>query len=273
MSKKNSKQKLAFPIGLIVVLLAAIGLATVVVAGVKGVDTAIDKSRHFEEYEKYFTPVVLIDPDTFDDITKAPMSQLMEISLWSLLKNDVSSDSFESNDNGLAIPKAAVEEKFIDLFGKEIKPVHGTIEGYAIDFTYDNTSETYTVPLTGVTPIYTPDVVKVTKTTDTVVVTVACLAGDAWEQGENGEMIAPTPDKYIRITLRENNENLFISAIQNTTAPEVATTQNRPDSKVEDVDLIGKAKLTETQPATEETTSEVESETENTTAQEETSAQ
>ena len=34
MAKKNAKQKLAFPIGLIVVLLAAIGLATVVVAGV-----------------------------------------------------------------------------------------------------------------------------------------------------------------------------------------------------------------------------------------------
>ena len=137
----------------------------------------------------------------------------------------------------------------------------------------DTLFETYTVPLTGVTPIYTPDVVNISKTTDTVVLTVACLSGNAWEQGENGEMIAPTPDKYIRITLRENNENLFISAIQNTTAPEVATTQSRPDGKVEDVDLIGKAKLTETEPSTEETTSEVESETENTTAQEETSAQ
>lgn len=273
MSKKNSKQKWAFPIGLIVVLLAAIGFVTVVVAGVKGIDTAIDKSRNFEEYEKFFTPVVLIDPDTFDDITKADMSQLMEISLWSLLKNDVEPDSFESNDNGLSIPKAKVEEKFIDLFGTEITPVHGTIEGYAIDFTYDNASETYTVPLTGVTPIYTPDVVKVTKTTDTVVVTVACLAGDAWEQGENGEMIAPTPDKYIRITLRENNENLFISAIQNTTAPEVATTQNKGNGEIEDVDLIGRAELTETQSTSEEAASDQESSTESTTAQEETSAQ
>ena len=273
MAKKNSKQKWAFPVGLIVTLLAAIGFATVVVAGVRGIDTAIDKSRHFEEYERIFTPVVLIDPDTFDDITKAPMSQLMEISLWSLLKNDVTSDDFESNGNGLAIPKAAVEEEFIDLFGTEITPIHGTIEGYAIDFTYDNASETYSVPLTGVTPIYTPDVIKVTKTTDTVVVTVACLAGDAWEQGENGEMIAPTPDKYIRITLRENNDNLFISAIQNTTAPEVATTQVRAETKVEDVDLIGKAKLTETQtqPTTEESTSE--EATESTTVQEEISAQ
>lgn len=274
MAGKNG-HKAAFPIGLIVVILAVVGLITVIVAGVKGVDAAIDKTKKYEEYEKFFTPVVLIDPDTFDDITKADMSQLMEISLWSLLKNDVAPDSFESNENGLSIPKSAVEEEFVELFGSEITPVHGTVEGYGIDFVYDTASESYTVPLTGVTPIYTPDVVKVTKTTDTVVVTVACLAGDAWEQSDNGEMVAPTPDKYIKITLRENNENLFISAIQNTTAPEVAITQVRPGNKVEDVDLIGKAELTEAQTtqATETTTSEAELSTENTTAQETTTAQ
>lgn len=239
MSNKNSKQKWAFPVGLIVVLLAAIGLATVVVAGVKGVGSAIDKTKGYEEYEKLLTPVVLIDPDSFDDITSADMSQLMEITIWSLLKNDVAPDSFESNDSGLAIPKSAVEKEFVNLFGTEVKPVHGTIEGYGIDFTYDNTTETYTVPLTGVTPIYTPDVVKISKTTDTVVLTVACIAGNAWEQGENGEMVAPTPDKYIRITLRENEDNLFISAIQNTTAPETATTAyNANNNKLEDVNVI-----------------------------------
>ena len=268
MSKKNSKQKWAFPIGLIVILLAAIGLATVVVAGVRGVDTAIDKSRNFEEYEKYFTPVVLIDPDTFDDITKADMSQLMEISLWSLLKNDVAPDSFESNDNGLAIPKAAVEKEFIELFGTEITPIHGTIEGYAIDFTYDNTSETYTVPLTGVTPIYTPDVVDISKTTDTVVLTVACLSGNAWEQGENGEMIAPTPDKYIRITLRENEDNLFISAIQNTTAPETATTEYNTNNKVEDVNVLDEVEKTTESTTKEPETTVAEDSTESTTTNE-----
>ena len=230
MSNKNKKQKWVFPVGLIVTLLAAIGFVTVVVAGVKGVDTAVDKTKKYEEYEKAITPVVLIDPDTFDDVTKANMSQLMEISLWSLLKNDVAPDSFPSNESGLAIPKDAVEKEFIELFGTEITPVHGTIEGYGIDFTYDTATETYTVPLTGVTPIYTPDIIDIEKTTDTVVLTVACLAGDAWEQSENGEMVAPTPDKFIRITLRENNENLFISAIQNTTAPETATTEYNGNS-------------------------------------------
>ncbi len=253
MSNKNSKQKWAFPVGLIVVLLAAIGFATVVVAGVKGVGTAIDKTKGYEEYEKILAPVVLIDPDSFDDITNADMSQLMEITIWSLLKNDVAPDSFSSNDSGLAIPKSAVEKEFVNLFGTEVKPVHSTIEGYGIDFVYDNTSETYTVPLTGVTPIYTPDVVKISKTTDTVVLTVACLAGNAWEQGENGEMVAPTPDKYIRITLRENENNLFISAIQNTTAPETATTAyNANNNKLEDVNVIDNETISESTTTTPE---------------------
>ncbi len=217
--------KMAFPIGLIVVILATIGLITVVVAGVKGINQYVDKSKNYEEYEKILTPVVLIDPDTFDDITMAEMSQLMEISLWSLLKNDATPNAFVSNENGVSIPKKAVEDKFVELFGSEVTPVHGTIEGYGLDFVYDNTSETYTVPLTGVTPIYTPDVVDVSKKSDVIVLTVACISGNAWEQGENGEMVAPSPDKYLRITLRENDGNLYISSIQNTTAPEVATTR------------------------------------------------
>ena len=71
--------------------------------------------------------------------------------------------------------------------------------------------------------------------------TVACLAGDAWEQGEDGEMIAPTPDKYIKITLREKEENLYISAIQSTTTPEVATTEKATETTTEIKELIDQA--------------------------------
>ncbi len=261
--KHKGSHKLAFPIGCIVVLLAVIGLVTVVLSAVNGIDTAIDKSKNYEEYEKILTPVVLIDPDTFDDITKADMSQLLEISIWSLLKSDINPETFESTENGLSIPKSAVEEEFKDLFGTEVTPVHATIDGYALEFVYDASSETYTVPLTGVTPIYTPKVIDKTTSSDTLVLTVACLAGDAWEQGENGDMVEPTPDKYIKITLREKDDNLYISAIQNTTTPEVATTEKPAESTTEDVaddDIVASDTTTSTTEAESENSENTEAE-------------
>ncbi len=239
--KHKSTHKLAFPIGMLVVLLAAIGFVTVIISAVGGVQNAVQKSKNYEEYEKILTPVVLIDPNTFDDITKADMNQLIEISIWSLLKSDISPDTFKSNENGLLIPKSAVEKQFVELFGTEITPAHATIDGYALEFQYDAKTETYTVPLTGVTPVYTPKVVSKTTTADSIVLTVACLAGDAWEQGENGDMIAPSPDKYIKITLREKDENLYISAIQSTTTPEIVTTEKTTETTTESKELIDQA--------------------------------
>lgn len=239
--KHKGTHKFAFPIGFVVVLLAVIGLVTVVIAAINGIDAAVQKSKNYEEYEKILTPVVLIDPDTFDDVTKADMSQLIEISIWSLLKSDIDPDTFESTENGLSIPKSAVEEEFVELFGTEITPVHATIDGYAIEFQYDAKTENYTVPLTGVTPVYTPKVIEKSTSTDSIVLTVACLAGDAWEQGEDGDMVEPSPDKYIKITLREKDENLYISALQNTTTPEVATTEKTTETTTESKELIEQA--------------------------------
>ena len=264
MKKHKGTHKAAFPVGSLIIILAAIGLVTIVVSAVKGIGTAVEKGKHYEEYNTILTPVVLIDPDTFDDITKADMTQLMEISIWSLLKSDISPDTFESNESGLVVPKTAVEEEFVELFGTEVSPVHQTIEGYGgLEFVYDTKTEAYTVPLTGITPIYTPQVVDKSTSSDTVVLTVACLAGDAWEQGENGDMVAPTPDKYLKITLREQNDNLYISAIQNTTTPEVATTEpTEPTTEEANDDIVASDTTTEAPSSTEAESSSTETEAE-----------
>ena len=260
--KHKGTHKLAFPMGLLVTILAIIGLVTVVFSAVKGIDDIIDKSQKFEEYEKMLTPVVLIAPDTFDDITKAPMNQLVEISIWSLLKSDISPDTYESTGEGLLIPKEDIEAQFVKLFGTEVTPVHGTIEGYGMDFKFDSEKGTYTVPLTGVTPLYTPDVIEKTTLPNSIVLTVACLAGDGWEQGENGEMKAPIPDKHLKITLREKDGAYYISAIQNTSTPEIATTEEKAETTTQNLDLLGQAEVV----ASESSTTVAESETESTTA-------
>lgn len=207
---------------------------------------------------------MLIDPDNFDDITKADMSELIDISIWSLLKSDITPDRYESNESGMIIPKADVENQFKKLFGTEIAPVHTTVEGYGYVFAYDENAGVYTIPLTGIVPIYTPKVIDRETSSDTVVLTVACLPGEAWEQDENGQMVEPAPDKYIKVTLRVKDGAQYISAIQATTAPEAATTAPQPPTQTENLDLIGKAEQVATDTTT--TAAPTEAPSESTTA-------
>lgn len=259
--RHKGTHKLAFPVGAIVTIFAIIGLITLISFAVNGIGEAIEKGKKYEEYEKLLTPVVLIDPDTFDDITKADMSQLIEISIWSLLKSDITPDSYESTTDGVFIPKEKVEAEFVKLFGTEVTPSHTTIEGHGMDFVYDTTKGGYTVPLTGVTPLYTPDVIEKTTLPNSIVLTVACLAGDAWEQAENGEMKAPIPDKHLKITLREKDGVYYISAIQNTSTPEVATTETTTETTTMAPDLSGQEDVVASESSTEaESQSETETE-------------
>lgn len=257
-NNRKAAHKAAFPVGLIIILLAAVGIVTIVVSSVSGINSAVQKHKNFDEYNKLLTPVVLIDPNTFDDITKADMNELIEISVWSLLKSDISPDKYENTENGIIIPKADVEAQFVKLFGTEVAPVHGTAEGYGYAFTYDSKTESYTIPLTGIVPLYTPKVVDKSSSSGTLVLTVACLPGDAWEQGGDGQMKEPQPDKYLKITLRTKDGVQYISAIQATNTPETAETEPASEPPTEDLDLIGKAEQVATDAAspTEEQSAE-----------------
>lgn len=241
--KHKGTHKAAFPIGIAVTALALIGLATVLVLIGTGIKNLAAKNKDYTEYNKLLTPVVLIDPSGFDDITKADMSELIEMSVWAILKSDISPDTYNIGEGGIIIPETDVTEQFKKLFGTEVTPVHATVEGYEYEFTYDADDKTYTIPITGIVPIYTPKVVDKEKSADQIILTVALIAGEAWQQGADGSMTQPEPDKYLRVTLRVKDGVQFISAIQATTTPETATTITPATEQTENRDLLDKADI------------------------------
>lgn len=239
--KHKGTHKAAFPVGVVITVLALVGLASVIVLISTGIKNLAAKSKDYSEYNKLLTPVVLIDPSGFDDITKADMSELIEMSVWAILKSDISPDTYTVGEGGIIIPEADVTEQFKKLFGTEVTPVHATVEGYEYEFTYDADAKTYTIPITGIVPIYTPRVIEKQESAGKVVLTVALTAGEAWQQGADGSMVEPDPDKYIRVTLRTQDGVQFISAIQATTTPETATTVSNTAGTTENRDLLDKA--------------------------------
>lgn len=228
-SKKAKKRKKrahpwAFPLGLLIAVLSIIGAVTIIIAGIGSAKKALIKVKNIDEYNKMLVPVVMNDPNMFDDLSKADMSQLIDISIWAILKSDLAPDTYSYNDSGMVIPEEDVSKQFEKLFGNKIAPIHASVTGFGYEFTYDAASKCYTIPLTGVAPVYTPDVIDVEKKSNTIILTVAYLAANGWAQSSDGKMVAPSPDKYVKITLREGDTGYYISAIQATSTPETAVT-------------------------------------------------
>lgn len=222
MSTPKQNKKWAKPLGLLVILLAIVGIIFIIITIVNSITAKAEskKKTEMQNFQKMLVPVVMNDIDDFDDITKADMSQLIEASVWAIIKGDVATDQYEVEDGLILYPATEVEAKFVSLFGAERDIEHKTVSSAGFEFTYDEEKGVYKAPITGVDPTYTPRVIDITEKSNTVILTVAYLSGSGFEQAENGDIVEPTPSKYVKVTLRQKGKGYYISAIQPTSAPE-----------------------------------------------------
>lgn len=230
---RKKRRPWAFPLGLLVIVLVIAGVIAIVGAGVNGVRDVVEKRETAmkAEYQKFIAPVVMNDPAPFDDLSQANLGQLMEAAVWSLLRNDPKPDQYPYEEGGyMVVPQADVEKEFERLFGTEVKPQHATIVGYGYEFPYDAATKTYHIPVAGLDQLYTGQAYDIEKKGSTVYLTVGYIAGSQWAQDADGNIVAPEPDKYMKITLREKGESYYISAIQATDPPETAAIKAQPSS-------------------------------------------
>ena len=254
-TKTRKKNKLAFPLGVITVILAVIGLITAISFSVDTVKNLTDKTADKKEYEQMLRPVVMFDPDPFDDLTQADVSQLLNSAVWALLMSEDGADKYpysEGENFGIVVPQADIEKYFVSLFGTEIDiaSMHSSIDMSDYDITYDAALKSYILPITGVESAYTPKIYEIEKQGSSLILSVGYIGNSAWVQVEDGEYAAPEADKYMKITLRERSGGMmYVSSIQSTDGNEViGTTKHREEQPSE-------TEPTETIPAVEETSS------------------
>lgn len=215
--KKKKRSKLNLFVGIGVLALALVGVVSLITAGVNKIGDSLQakNAEKYSAYEEFIAPVIMNDPDTFDDITLADSGQLLSIAIWSVLDSNPAPDKYEYTDDGMLLPQKEVEEKFTSLFGSEVKINHSNVDGGGIDFKYSEKKKAYAIPITGITPIYTPKVVSAKENSSNVELTVGYLSSSDWQQDSDGNMIAPEPGKYMKITLGKNSDGTyFVRAIQ-----------------------------------------------------------
>lgn len=247
MAKK--KNKLAFPVGIIAAVLAVIGLITVIRFSADTVKNLTNNAADKTEFEKMLAPVVMFDPDPFDDLTQADVSQLLNSAVWALLMSDEGADKYpysEGENFGIVVPQADIEKYFVSLFGTEIDiaSMHSSIDMSEYDISYDAALKSYILPITGIESAYTPKVYEIEKQGSSLILSVGYIGNKAWVQIADGEYAAPEPDKFMKITLRERDGGRYISSIQATDVQEVIGTTQRREDPIETTTLPVEAETT-----------------------------
>ena len=222
---ENKNQKKYFAFGIVIICLALAGLISLGSLAVESLKGISNEDKRKAEYEKFLAPVVMLDPELFDDVTNADMEDLLNASILSILADNESTpydfDFVEGETSGIAIPKEIVESKFVTLFGTDVKPEHQSVECSTCVFEYQNAANRYVIPLTGYDPAYVPDVTEIDKSGEgAVALTVGYIAYGDWELSEN-KFTQPEPVKYRKITLRINETGYYVSAVQNSDATRV----------------------------------------------------
>ena len=202
--------KWAFPLGMILIALAVVGIVSLARAATIGIREKLNNPEEIAKYEAFLADIVVHDPDPFDSVQGVPdknVPQLLDICLWSLLQSeDNTPDQFTMDDEGrMQVPKAKVEEAFQRVFGT-LPPRHATVEGVNFDFIYDPAKELYLVPVTAASLIYTPRVTDVKKTGSSIDLTVNYLLANDFKLDERGNLIEPEASKTMIITLIEKDD-------------------------------------------------------------------
>ena len=215
MEQSKKRKALNYIVGALILIFVGIGLVSTVRFLSSHVQHLSLREQQREQFRTMLRPVVMNDPATFDDVSLANPDELLSIAIWNILLQNPDPDRYDFADGQMLLPQTEVEESLQSLFGTDVSVKHTTVDGGGVTFSYAEKKRCYTIPITGITPIYSPRIDDMTVSGDRVVLTVGYLSGEDVTQNENGELVLPEPAKQMRITLRRGAENqLFISAIQ-----------------------------------------------------------
>ena len=215
MEQTRRRKALNYIVGALILLFVAIGVfATVRFFAGKAQHLSL-REQQLEQYRVMLRPVVMNDPSAFDDVTLAKSDELLSIAIWNILLQNPDPDRYDFVEGQMLLPKTEVEESCRALFGADVAIRHATVDGGGVSFGYSEKKGCYIIPITGVNPIYTPQIDDIEISGDRIVLTVGYLSGEDFTQNEKGELIAPEPAKQMRVTLRRGaDERFFISALQ-----------------------------------------------------------
>lgn len=156
-SSRPSRNPAAAPIGVVILLLALIGAVSVIIGGIRLIQTAVDDTPLKTELAAFLKPITLQNPTAFDGVEGAAQNpSCIKAAIWKVTeterirmrqKKDECRFSADEADR-LLIPEKEVNAAFAALFGEGKTPdvAFFAEDNGGLDIWYDAAARKYHVP-------------------------------------------------------------------------------------------------------------------------------
>ena len=241
---RNNRRLARQVVGSVALLLALIGLFTVLGWIVGLVRSALDDSGLRKAYRDRLYGMVMLDPVAFDDVNSVGPGVFKQAAIWGTVyqvqNSGGSLDQYERDpDTGSAmIPALEVDTYIANLLGPEYKVPEGTFSTEEFVYQYDEEKQAYLVPVTSSVAQYTPTVEKISRRDGKRIVTVGYVPTATNNATGELSLTAPTePTKYMDyVFTRGENRQWYLTALRESEMQvEVTPTPAPTDALVEEL--------------------------------------
>ena len=219
---RRRKYRSAAPLGGALLLLAAIGVITVIVLSIQLTSRMLDNTGQKDMFARLITPVVMFDPVPFETAENIMPNDLLLYSMWSALTSENRRYYTFNENQELQIPAPDLDAAARTLFGGVVRLEHRTFGDFETTYTFDAARDLYTVPVTAELYVYTPRVTEITQNGDYYELMVDYIPpGSAWTASFGGGTQEPQPDKtLIYVMARVGRDGWYIVRVQDIRAQE-----------------------------------------------------
>lgn len=206
------RRKLYMLFGVVVTILAIVGLVSTIGFAVDKVKAFADNTQQKNEFAKFVYPIVICDPAPFNQTIKLRSDTMITAALWDVILYE-DKTKYETEFDMIIVPEVDVEQHCTKLFGTGLSVEHQSVLGADIQFYYDETIKSYRVPSNPKFFTYSPYVEEITRVGERYTLLVGYVSPTpAWlTLDENDE---PVSDKYMEYIVSKRGDEMTLVAIQ-----------------------------------------------------------
>ena len=224
-------------LGLVMAVLLVIGIFTVLGAGYKLLASLFDNTKQMEEYQDKLEGLVMFDPLPFDGIENIDDLTLREAAVWgciySIQETQGNFDNYahDPDTEQLLLPAVDVDAYLARLVGPSFQLTHKSFEMDDMTVEFDENSQCYKIPVTGVVGYYRAQVTKMFKEGGKLHVTVGYIPINS--EGDLISTQSDTPTKYMDYLFERTSGSWYLTGLtESATKPEAAASSQQANSVV-----------------------------------------